>query len=109
MTEAAVRGTTGAEVQAGWEAGNAARRVDVRERDEWVRSHIPGVLLLPMSEFAARCRSELDPHDTIICICEHGVRSARAAEYLVSLGYQDVATMVGGMDCYPGPTEGGTA
>lgn len=104
----AVRETSGAEVQAAWEAGDAARLVDVRERHEWLEYHIPGVLLLPMSEFAARCRAELNPTETILCLCEHGVRSARAAEYLVSLGYSDVATMAGGMDCYPGPTESGT-
>ncbi len=109
MTETAVRETTGAEVQAGWETGSAARLVDVRERDEWLGYHIPGVLLLPLSEFAARCRAELDPQETLVCICEHGVRSARAAEYLASLGYSDVATMVGGMAAYPGPTESGAA
>ena len=108
MTEnAKVRETTGLEVQAGWEAGAAARLVDVRERGEWEAYRIPNVLLMPMSEFAARCRAELDTEETIICVCEHGVRSARAAEYLRGLGYQDVATMVGGMAVYPGPTESG--
>ncbi len=109
MTKTAVRETTGGQVQAEWEAGSAARLVDVREHYEWAEYHIPGVLLLPMSEFASRCRAELRPTETIICICEHGVRSARAAEYLASLGYADVATMIGGMDSYPGPTESGAA
>ncbi len=104
----AVRETTGAEVQAGWEAGDAVRLVDVRERIEWEEYHIPDVLLMPISEFAARCQEEIDPEDAIVCICEHGVRSARAAEYLTSLGYKDVATMVGGMSTYPGETESGT-
>jgi len=104
MTKLAVRETTGDEVQAGQEAGEAVRLVDVREHDEWEQSHIPGVLLLPLSEFAARCQGEIDPNDAIVCICEHGVRSRRAGEYLLSLGYKDVATMTGGMSVYPGPT-----
>lgn len=102
-----VRVMTGAEVQAAWEAGGAVRLVDVREQGEWEASHIPQILLMPMSEFAARCRAELNLEEEIICICEHGVRSARAAEYLHGLGYTNVATMTGGMAVYPGPTQPG--
>lgn len=107
MSGQAVRETTGAKVQAQWEAGEGARLVDVREQEEWDEYHIPDVLLMPMSEFAARCQTELEPGDQIVCICEHGVRSARAAAYLASLGYTDVATMIGGMSAYPGQTESG--
>jgi len=100
------RVVTSAQVQAWWETGAPVRLVDVREAWEWDARRIPGILLMPMSEFSARCRSELDPDEAIICVCEHGIRSARAAEYLQALGYAEAATMSGGMAEYAGETEG---
>ena len=74
---------------------------------EYERCHIPGALLLPMDEFAARFASELDPADEIICVCEHGVRSEAAARFLAAQGYANVATMTGGMADYAGAVEVG--
>ena len=87
------------------EAGESVVLVDVRTPAEYARSHIPGVLLIPIDEFAGRV-AELSPDDEIICLCEHGVRSRMTAQYLASLGYPRVATMSGGMAEYAGVTEG---
>ena len=78
--------------------------VDVRTPAEYAQRHIPGVRLIPFDEFAARV-GELKPEDAIICLCEHGVRSERAAQYLSALGYPRVATMTGGMAEYAGAVE----
>ena len=99
---------SGAEVEAKLEGGLPVRLVDVRQAWEYDRYHLPGALLLPMDEFAARFASELDPADEIICVCEHGVRSAAAARFLAAQGYANVATMTGGMAEYDGPVETGT-
>ncbi len=96
-----------AEVQANLERGEAVRLVDVRQPWEYERRHIPSALLLPTDEFAARCASELDPTEDIICVCEHGVRSEAAARHLAAQGYANVATMTGGMAEYQGPVEAG--
>jgi len=96
-----------AEVQAGLEGGRPVRLVDVRQPWEYKRRHIPGALLLPLDEFAARSASELDPAEEIICVCEHGIRSAAAARYLAAQGYGNVATMTGGMAEYAGLVEVG--
>ena len=96
-----------ADVQAKLERGLPVRLVDVRQTWEYDRRHIPGVLLLPTDEFAARFASELDPAEEIVCICEHGVRSAAAARFLAAQGYANVATMTGGMAEYDGPVETG--
>ncbi len=85
----------------------AVRLVDVREDWEFARRRLPESLLMPMGEFAARCRSELGLDEEIIVVCEHGVRSENAAQFLASLGYAHVATMVGGMAAYDGPVEVG--
>lgn len=92
-----------AEVQAKLERGRPVRLVDVRQPWEYERRHLPGALLLPTDEFAARFASELDPAEEIICVCEHGIRSEAAARYLAAQGYPNVATMTGGMAEYAGP------
>ena len=96
-----------ADVQAKLERGHALRLVDVRQPWEYTRRHLPGALLLPTDTFAARYTSELDPADEIICVCEHGIRSEAAARYLAAQGYENVATMTGGMAEYAGPVKVG--
>ncbi len=88
------------------ERGESLTLVDVRTPAEYASHHIPGVLLIPLDEFAARVE-ELQPDDEIICLCEHGVRSEVAVQYLATLGYSRVATMTGGMAEYAGPIESG--
>ena len=102
------REISGAEVRAMLESARPVRLVDVRQAWEYARYHVPGAFLLPTDEFAARCASELDPTEEIVCICEHGIRSAAAARFLSAQGYENVATMTGGMAEYDGPVESGT-
>lgn len=90
------------------ERGDAVRLVDVRQLWEYENSHIPGILLIPLGELPLRFAAELDPSETVICICEHGVRSAHAAQFLAAQGFSDVATMTGGMAQYAGPVETNT-
>ena len=101
--ETLYRHVTG-EVRRQCEGESAAVLVDVRTPAEYARHHIPGVLLIPIDEFAGRV-GELRQEDEIICLCEHGVRSEMAAQYLSALGYPRVATMTGGMAEYSGPVE----
>ena len=60
------------------------RIVDVRTPMEYAGRHIPGALLMPIDEFAARVQ-ELDPEEELVLVCEHGIRSASAASYLAEL------------------------
>lgn len=96
---------TPTEVQAIAERGDNVRLVDVRQPWEYDHAHIPGVLLLPLGELPRRFASELDPNEPVICICEHGIRSAHAAQFLVAQGFSNVATMTGGMADYLGTVE----
>ena len=95
---------TPADVRQRVEHSDSVILVDVRSPGEYVRRHIPGVLLMPIDELAARV-GELDPDDEIICLCEHGVRSEMTAQYLAALGFPRVATMTGGMAQYTGAVE----
>ncbi|BDI31934.1 hypothetical protein CCAX7_39850 [Capsulimonas corticalis] len=91
-----------AELQARLEKGDQPTLVDVRTPGEYFQYHLANIQLIPIDEFASRCQSELKADDEIVLICEHGVRSERAAQYLASLGYENVATMDGGMAAYQG-------
>ncbi len=77
----------------------AARRggaviVDVREAFEYVAGHVPGALLVPMSELPARMR-ELPAGGTIYVICASGNRSRTAAGWLTAAG-RDAVSVRGG-------------
>ncbi|WP_243233473.1 rhodanese-like domain-containing protein [Microbacterium sp. CIAB417] len=67
--------------------------IDVRERDEFARGHVPGAVNIPMSEIGGRL-GEL-PGEAFDVICQMGGRSARVVEALESRGY-DATNVDGG-------------
>jgi rhodanese-related sulfurtransferase len=94
------------EVRARLEEPDAPVIVDVRTPEEYAGRHIPGALLIPIDEFAARVQ-ELDPEEEQILVCEHGIRSAAAAGYLTQLGFERCANMRSGMSAWRGPVKAG--
>ncbi|HEX5324871.1 MAG TPA: rhodanese-like domain-containing protein [Capsulimonadaceae bacterium] len=93
------------EVREKLEAGCDCKIVDVRNPYEYETYHIPGSLPIPLPELAERYEGELRPEDEIICVCEHGIRSQQAAQFLQSRGFTNVSDMDGGMAAWPGPVE----
>lgn len=75
---------------------NGAILVDVREQNEYDDQHIPGSILIPLSEFAERFE-ELPKDKPLVMQCRSGARSARAGEHLLANGYTDVVNMAGGI------------
>lgn len=72
--------------------------LDVREREELAQASIPWATWIPMGEIPTRM-GEL-PRDTqIICMCHHGSRSERVAEFLAANGY-DAVNLTGGIDAW---------
>jgi rhodanese-related sulfurtransferase len=57
------------------------------------------VLAIPMNEIPARL-AELPPGRPIACLCHHGARSQRVAQFLEHQGYQDVANIAGGIELW---------
>lgn len=82
------------------------RIVDVRTPMEYAGRHIPGAILIPIDELAARVQ-ELDPEEDLVLVCEHGIRSAAAVDYLTRLGYELCANMRHGMCAWRGPVKPG--
>src|SRR5256885_3304693 len=81
--------------------GNGSRPllVDVREQHEFEAGHIPGAVHVPRGHLESRIEGKAgDKSQPIVLYCASGQRSALAAHTLEQLlGYQDVASMTGGI------------
>ena len=76
--------------------GDALVIVDVREPNEFQINRIPGSQLIPLGEIPRRY-AELDTNDEIVVHCKMGGRSAKAADYLRSVGFKRVLNLKGGI------------
>jgi hydroxyacylglutathione hydrolase len=73
--------------------------LDVREPEEYAHGHVPGAVNLPQSDLA----SQLDdlPRDRPLwLVCQAGLRSRRAAQYLRQMGFEQVANTRGGISAW---------
>ena len=79
-----------------WNGGsNGLQLLDVRERAEWDRGHIPGSVHTPYHDIRELPR-ELDAGRPIAVICASGQRAAIAASLLMRRGARDVVHVVDG-------------
>lgn len=69
--------------------------IDVREAEEHAEGHIPGASNIPLSEFMARV-DEISEDEPVLLVCNTGVRSAQAALFLASMGYEDIYNLEDG-------------
>jgi adenylyltransferase/sulfurtransferase len=70
--------------------------VDVREPQEYQISRIEGSQLIPLGEIPHR-HGEIDRSRIVVCQCRSGVRSAKAAAFLRSVGFERVLNLTGGI------------
>lgn len=70
--------------------------IDVREAEEYIEGHIPGVPLLPMSEIPNKV-DQLDKSAEYIFVCRSGRRSLEVAKFLQGEGIEKVHNYLGGM------------
>ena len=76
--------------------GDKLRIIDVREPNEYQINRIAGSELIPLGEVPRRY-AELDPLEEIVVQCKMGGRSAKAADYLRSVGFTRVLNLRGGI------------
>ncbi|MEA2448584.1 MAG: sulfur-carrier protein adenylyltransferase/sulfurtransferase, partial [Thermoleophilaceae bacterium] len=81
--------------------GNGASPVivDVREQHEFEEAHLPGAIHVPRGHLESRIEGKVgDKSRPVVLYCASGQRSALAANTLQQLlGYEDVASMTGGI------------
>jgi rhodanese-related sulfurtransferase len=76
--------------------------LDVRTpREHEELGHVPGALLLPV-ELVSAAPAVLPDSRPVVVVCEHGVRSRRAAALLAEAGVE-AYNMTGGMSAWSGP------
>jgi sulfur-carrier protein adenylyltransferase/sulfurtransferase len=76
--------------------GDKLKIIDVREPNEWQINRIAGAQLIPLGEIPRRY-AELDPDEEIVVQCKIGGRSAKAADFLRSVGFKRVLNLRGGI------------
>ena len=83
------------------ENGQPIFLLDVRQPSENERARLPGSVLIPLNELAARA-AEIpdDPQTVIVAYCHHGIRSLNAAVFLRRLGHENVRSLAGGIDAW---------
>lgn len=90
---AEVRNVSVADALALLEGG--ALLLDVREVIEWDLGHAPQAVHVPLAEVPDRVDT-MRADQLVVCVCRSGIRSARAAEFLLEQGLEAV-NLAGGM------------
>ena len=93
---AAIEEITPIALKARLDRGDDLLILDVREPQEYRINRIAGSVLIPLGDLPARF-GELEADREIIAQCKSGVRSARAAEFLKSVGFTRVRNLQGGI------------
>lgn len=83
--------------------GGAPLVLDVREPWELQAASVKAdgfeLLAIPMNTIPARL-GELPLDRPVACLCHHGARSQRVAQFLEQQGYTRVANVAGGIDAW---------
>lgn len=75
--------------------------VDVRQPWEHETAAIPNSVLLPLGELMGKAQTLSPPSGAMtIVYCHHGVRSLSGAALLEQFGYENVASLSGGIDAW---------
>ena len=89
------------ELKAKLDAGESVYLLDVRHPEEHEFCHLPGSVLIPLPELAARVGEVQPPEGALVVVyCHHGVRSLTGAAILHGAGLEGAASLAGGIDLW---------
>jgi rhodanese-related sulfurtransferase len=77
--------------------------IDIRDRDEWDREHIPAARCMPLANITPDCLSEeaLSQTDTVVFHCQSGIRTEQSKEQLkASVHPASALIMQGGLNAW---------
>jgi rhodanese-related sulfurtransferase len=69
--------------------------LDVREPEEYAHGHVPGAINIAQADLASRLH-EVPRDRPVVTLCQAGMRSLRAAQFLVQMGIDQVVSVKGG-------------
>jgi len=69
--------------------------LDVREPEEYAHGHVPGAINIAQADLASRL-DEVPRDRPVVTLCQAGMRSLRAAQFLVQMGIDQVVSVKGG-------------
>ena len=81
---------------AAWAESNGALVIDVREPDEWIHGTLPGSQRISLAHLPSAVAT-MDPSRAVLLVCATGARSTVGATWLTSIGFQNAASMAGGV------------
>lgn len=89
------------EIKEKQDAGDDFVLLDVREQDEWRKSHIAGAEYLGKGVIERDIETEYPNVDQeLVLYCGGGFRSVLAVDNLQKMGYRNVKSMAGGFDSW---------
>lgn len=74
--------------------------IDVREQHEWDAGYIDGAQHVALSKMLQGYVPDIDRSAEIIIYCKSGKRSIQAGQYLEAHGFENVASMAGGIEAW---------
>ena len=87
------------DLKARLDKGDSVLLVDVRQPWENETVKLPNSLLIPLGELPQRTDEVPQQSEQIIVVyCHHGVRSLNGAAILEASGFENVASLAGGID-----------
>jgi len=97
--QSSIRSVPQAEIVESLGTGKAAFVVDVRSRQEFNSGHVPGALLIPLTELPARLEEvrEASQEREVVVYCERGGRAMKAGQVLLNAGFPKVGHLEGDM------------
>jgi len=72
--------------------------IDVRNPNEFATGHIPGCVLIPLSELEGA--EDIPSKGMLVLYCAAGVRSMKARNILKGRGIKDAVDLKGGIDAW---------
>ncbi|MCP8616266.1 rhodanese-like domain-containing protein [Salirhabdus salicampi] len=75
--------------------------IDIREHEEYVAGHIPGLPLIPMSEIVDVV-DEFEKDRSYVLVCRSGRRSHETSKFFQMNGIKNVKNYAGGMLVWDG-------
>lgn len=84
------------------DSGKPFKLVDVLSTDHFQEEHIDGAVNLPLEDIASEAMNRFDMEDEIVVYCKDEGCSAspKAAEKLLSIGFQNVRDYEGGLEAW---------